>query len=219
MSQNNTAPKLHVLEGVQNVISRLTKVGVSKQGKNDSQGYSFRGIDQVLNVLSPILVESKLLIIPEVVECETKQYKTARGSTLFNTTITINYVIKSLVDDSFIVTKVVGMGSDSGDKSVSKAMSMAYKYFAFQTFCIPIDSQSVDDSDKSDPEEVEMEEDTNFNHGEMKATQADINRLIEICKKKNISKDALMKDFNIKDMKAIDKETVEEIINKLKEKK
>ena len=40
-------------------------------------------------------------------------------------------------DGTYITATVIGEGMDSGDKASNKAMSIAYKYACFQTFCIP----------------------------------------------------------------------------------
>jgi hypothetical protein len=46
-------------------------------------------------------------------------------------------------DGSSVSSTTVGEAMDSGDKSMNKAMSTAYKYALMQIFCIP----TVDDKD------------------------------------------------------------------------
>ena len=55
------------------------------------------------------------------------------------------------VDGSYIDAVVVGEGMDSGDKATNKAMSVAFKYACFQTFCIPTENL-IDDPDADTPE-------------------------------------------------------------------
>ena len=68
---------------------------------------------------------------------------TSKGSCLNYATATIEYNFYDESGESISVT-VVGEGMDSGDKATSKALSIAYKYAMFQTFCIPTE----DDPDK-----------------------------------------------------------------------
>lgn len=55
------------------------------------------------------------------------------------------------VDGSYVDAVVVGEGMDSGDKATNKAMSVAFKYACFQTFCIPTENL-IDDPDADTPE-------------------------------------------------------------------
>ena len=45
----------------------------------------------------------------------------------------------SAVDGSKHTAATIGEAMDSGDKSTNKAMSIAYKYAVFLTFCVPIE--------------------------------------------------------------------------------
>ena len=46
-------------------------------------------------------------------------------------------------DGSTHTVTTFGEGSDAGDKATNKAMSIAYKYAAFQTFCIPTEDTAL----------------------------------------------------------------------------
>lgn len=135
----------HVLKGIQEVIAAFAEKGIGKNRKNDQQGFSFRGIDDVLNRMSHHLVEANLVIVPRVVTREVHERVNARGNPLFYVTVTVDYTITSSVDGSSVVCTTVGEAMDSGDKATNKALSAAYKYMAFQTFAIPIS----DDADQT----------------------------------------------------------------------
>ncbi|HEY6407716.1 MAG TPA: hypothetical protein VIY29_09640, partial [Ktedonobacteraceae bacterium] len=51
-------PKVpRVFAVISQITGELSKVGIAKDRNNTQQGYKFRGIDQVYNVLSPLLAK------------------------------------------------------------------------------------------------------------------------------------------------------------------
>src|SRR6478736_352439 len=50
----------------------------------------------------------------------------------------------SAIDGTKHTVATFGEAMDSGDKATNKAMSAAYKYAAFQAFCIPTEETAVD---------------------------------------------------------------------------
>lgn len=116
---------------------------ITKDQKNGQQGWKFRGVDDVMNTLHPILVKNKVFACPKVLNIQRTSTTTTKGSCLNYATATVEYNFYDESGESISVT-VVGEGMDSGDKATSKALSIAYKYAMFQTFCIPTE----DDPDK-----------------------------------------------------------------------
>jgi hypothetical protein len=129
------------------VSADLARTGISKAQKNDQQGYKFRGIDDVLNALAPMLATHGLVILPRVMARTQTERTTPRGGVLFYTLVEVEFDFVSSHDGSRHTVKVFGEAMDSGDKSTNKAMSAAYKYAAFQTFCIPTEGDN--DADKT----------------------------------------------------------------------
>lgn len=128
------------------VMKDLAAIGIAKDQKNSQQGYNFRGIDAAYNALAPILSRHGLVILPRVTEREVTERQTKNGGALFYTTVKMEFDLVSIEDGSkHTVGPMVGEAMDSGDKSSNKAMSAAYKYMAFQTFCIP--TQGDNDAD------------------------------------------------------------------------
>lgn len=126
-------------------VSRtLAVTGIGKTRKNDQQGYSFRGIDEVLNALSPALTEAGLVILPRMTERTVTERVTAKGGVLFYTVVRAEFDFVAVSDGSVHTVVTYGEAMDSGDKSTNKAMSAAYKYAAFQTFCIPLEGMGAD---------------------------------------------------------------------------
>lgn len=146
---------------------RLAQVGISKGRKNKDQGYSFRGIDDIYNALTGVMSECGLIVIPQVLEREQVERKTKSGSAMFYTTLKVQYSFISAHDGSSLVACAYGEGMDTSDKSTNKAMSAAYKYCMFQTFCIPTEAVDADettpqvvarDEEVKSPEDVAMEQ-------------------------------------------------------------
>lgn len=59
-----TAP--HVYRAILGVMGDIGKQGVGKTKRNTQQNYDFRGIDDLMQALSPLLVKHELLILPKV---------------------------------------------------------------------------------------------------------------------------------------------------------
>jgi hypothetical protein len=113
---------------------------IAKSKRNTQQNYNFRGIDDVYAVLNPMLVANKVVIIPEMMSHEITQFESKNGGALFRAIVQVKYTIVHSQDNSSIEVVVFGEGMDSGDKATPKAFSVAYKYMAFQLFCIPVDT-------------------------------------------------------------------------------
>ncbi len=138
--------EIGVYKAIAQVTSAMAKEGISKGRKNQTQGYSFRGIDDVYNVLSGMLADAGLCIIPRILSRDLQERQTKNGGTLFYVTVEAEYDLVSAEDGSKHTAKVFGEAMDSADKATNKAMSAAYKYMAFQTFAIPTEGDNDADS-------------------------------------------------------------------------
>ena len=140
-----TAP--HVIIAMNAVTAELAGEGISKSRANQQQGYKFRGIDEVLNALSRIIADNKLVIIPHVQSREVTERQTKSGGALFSVVVNVTYTFVSAVDGTReTVGPFDGEALDSADKATNKAMSAAYKYMAIQTFCIPTEGDNDADA-------------------------------------------------------------------------
>lgn len=144
-----------VYAGLAKVQKLLGEQGISKSRENEAQGFKFRGIDDVLNALSTALVEASVVILPSVREHTLERYETEKvgrkgnyTQVTFVATVVVEYTFVSAVDGSSVTDRFVGMAFDQSDKAFNKALAAAYKYMAFQTFCIPL--EGLDDADAHD---------------------------------------------------------------------
>jgi len=128
---------MSVYQAINRVQAALAKQGITKDRRNQQQGYNFRGIDDVYNALSPLLAENGLCILPRILSRQCEERQTAKGGTLFYVTVEAEFDFVSSEDGSKHTVRTFGEAMDSGDKATNKAMSAAYKYAAFQAFAIP----------------------------------------------------------------------------------
>lgn len=124
------------------VMAELSAEGISKERRNQQQGYSFRGIDDVYNALSPILSKNKLCMLPRILTRDVVERQTQKGGALFYVTVEAEFDLISAEDGSRHVIRTFGEAMDSADKATNKAMSAAYKYAAMQAFAIPTEGEN-----------------------------------------------------------------------------
>ena len=131
---------------------------VGKDQKNTYQNYNFRGIDDVYNVVGPALMKSDLVVLPTLLEHTVTNVQTSGNKATFQHFATVKYTCVSTKDCTRTEVIVKGESVDNSDKGLNKAMSAAYKLFAFQTFCIPLEGSSGDTESESieilDPKRV-----------------------------------------------------------------
>lgn len=143
---------MKVYKCINEVQSALSKVGISKDQKNEMQKWKFRGIDDVYNALAPLLAEYGLCMLPKVLSRNLVERTTQKGGLLFYVTLEIEYTLVAVEDGSSHTIIVVGEAMDSSDKATNKAMSAAYKYACIQTFCIPIEGEA--DADQTTVDDI-----------------------------------------------------------------
>jgi hypothetical protein len=134
---------MKVYQSINAVQSALSKVGIAKDKVNSQgSGYKFRGVDDVMNALSPLLAEHNLCILPRVISRVCEERISASNKPLFFVTVEVEFDFVSSEDGSKHTVKTFGEAMDSGDKATNKAMSAAYKYAAFQSFSIPTEADA-----------------------------------------------------------------------------
>lgn len=136
----------HVYKAIAQVMEALAHEGIAKSRKNESQGYKFRGIDDVYNALAPLMAKAGLVVLPAVLSREVVERRTRTDTALFYVTVRMQFTFISSLDGSQCPVVTCGEAMDSGDKATNKAMSAAFKYAAMQTFCIPTEGDNDADA-------------------------------------------------------------------------
>ena len=138
----------NIYQSITAIMKDMPAIGKNK--KNAQQGFMFRGIDDVMNTLQPLLSKYKVFIVPEILEQTREERATQKGSTLIYSICKIKYRFYA-EDGSYIEAITIGEGMDSGDKATNKAMAIAMKYALFQVFCIPTEEMKDPDSETPEP--------------------------------------------------------------------
>ena len=138
-----------------NIYQSITKImeevpSIGKNQKNKTQNFMYRGIDDVMNALQPLLAKYKVFIVPEILEQTREERTTKNGSGLIYSICKIKYKFYA-EDGSSIEATTIGEGMDSGDKATNKAMAIAMKYALFQVFCIPTEEMKDPDAETPEP--------------------------------------------------------------------
>ena len=93
---------------------------IAKSQKNQQQGFMYRGVDVVMNVLQPLMIKHKVFAVPEVLDSQRQERVTSKGGTLNYTILRVRYTFYA-EDGSSVSAVVQGEGMDSADKSSNKA--------------------------------------------------------------------------------------------------
>jgi hypothetical protein len=133
---------------VHEAIAEVTRrVGAIEKTGRSTEGYRFRGIDQALAALHPILGDVGLVIVPgKVIREQWETRATAKGGTLNVARLLVSYTFVG-PDGTRLRAAAWGEGADSGDKATQKAHSQSYKTLVFQTFTIPTEASADDEPD------------------------------------------------------------------------
>jgi hypothetical protein len=140
MEPTVTAPA--ILRAISAVQAAIAKTGIAKARKNQQQGYSFRGIDDMYNDLSPLLSENGVVILPRYRDITVTEHHNAKGTVLFYVRLLGEFTLRSSQDGSSVLVSTYGEAMDSGDKATNKAMSTALKYALMQTLTIPTEGDN-----------------------------------------------------------------------------
>lgn len=138
-----TAPAVY---GAINAVKKaMAAEGVAKKRQPDGAlKFPYRGIDAVMDAVASPMAEAGLLMLPRIVDRSMEERKSSSGGALFYSYVRVEYDLVSEVDGSKHTVCFDGEAFDSGDKSVSKAMSVCYRTACIQTFCIPVNGEDAD---------------------------------------------------------------------------
>jgi hypothetical protein len=133
------------------LAAAMSEVGaVGKTKKNLQQGYQFRGIDDVMAHLQPVLAKHGVVVLPEILERERETVQTKSGGTMASVRLLVKHTFYAK-DGSSVAATTLGEAMDSGDKASNKAMSAALKYALTESLLVP--TYEVErDTEESPPE-------------------------------------------------------------------
>lgn len=124
------------------VMAEVESIGKNK--KNASQGFTYRGIDDVYNALHGLFAKHQIFVTFEVLESKVDEISN-NGKITFATHLKVKYTFFT-IDGSSVTTTTFAHALDMSDKGSGKALSYAYKYVLMQMFLIP--TEDLADNDK-----------------------------------------------------------------------
>ena len=123
----------------------MADVGAVKKGDfNEGQRFNFRGIDSVVNAVSPALRKHGVIVTPTVQSVDYSTVEVGRNRTpMGHVRVVVEYTFTH--DSGGAITATVpGEAMDSGDKATAKAMSVAFRTALLQALCLPTDEPDPD---------------------------------------------------------------------------
>jgi len=137
-----------VYKKISDVQHKLAITGIDKNRKNEHGKYMYRGIEDLQNTLAPILGDTGLILIPSVIDSRHSQTQTSRGNATNHWWVKIAYTfVDSETGEEAGPFVFEGEAYDTSDKGLNKAQTAAFKYFVFQTFCVPVQGSGDADED------------------------------------------------------------------------
>ena len=134
--------KLSIAQALNEVMKAVG--GIAKKDRNQAQGFNFRGIDAVVNAVSPQLQKFGVIVVPTVEDYSYDTVEIGRNRTAMgHVKVKVTYTFIGANGDA-IKTTVVGEAMDSGDKATAKAMSVAFRTALLQALCLPTDEADPD---------------------------------------------------------------------------
>lgn len=196
---------MNIYESITKIMEEIPAIG--KDQTNKTQGFKYRGIDNVMNTLQPLLSKNKVFIVPQILEQTREERITNKGGNLIYSICKIKYIFYA-EDGTYIEAVTVGEGMDSGDKATNKAMAIAMKYALFQVFCIP--TEEIKDPDGETPEGSKPKNQL--------ISAKDAKRLQEIMENKGLNVQALLqKNYNLNNTTELNSEQYAKIMIAIKD--
>jgi len=129
----------------QALVEVMKEVGaVRKNERNTHQNFNFRGIDSVINAVSPAFRKHGIFCTPTVISSEYESVQVGQNRTVMgHARVMVTYTFHAS-DGTSVAATVSAESMDSGDKATAKAMSVAYRTALLQTLCLPTDDADPD---------------------------------------------------------------------------
>lgn len=117
---------------------------LGKDNRTDSgTRFNFRGVDDVMNLVGPVLRTHGVSVVPTSVQHMPETYATSKGTAMRNVTVVVTYAIHGPAGDT-MAGAAAGEAADAGDKATPKAMSVAFRTFLLQSLCLPTEDRDPD---------------------------------------------------------------------------
>jgi hypothetical protein len=127
-----------LLEAINAVRNDVPMVAKADQFDGGRQRYNFRGVDRVVTALNASMRKHGLIMVPVAVDGpDWISGVTTSGGTPTNVArvkVTYRLAVAGATEHDWLDVQAAGEAFDTGDKAVSKAMSVAWRTALIQTF-------------------------------------------------------------------------------------
>lgn len=124
---------------------------IVKSHKNETQGFSFRGIDDVMAEIHSLFAKYDIITTQKVLDQKREERPSKSGGLNIWSIVTYEFTFHT-IDGSCLSTQMVGEAMDTGDKGNAKCVSIAFKYAIIDMFSIPTKEQGKIDPDRKTTE-------------------------------------------------------------------
>jgi len=125
-------------------LAVMEEVGViGKTRTNTGQNYKFRGVDDVVERIGPLLVKHGITVAPRVLSYTSAIVIDRGGKPMAHVHALVEHTYEA-ADGSTAVVTTLGEAMDTGDKASNKCMSAALKYSHCERFQIPTFGKDAD---------------------------------------------------------------------------
>lgn len=139
-----TDPVPTVVSAIAKVMAEVTSVSKDDQYSGGQTRFAYRGVDRVVKALSGAMRKHGVVMVPIATAIpEYIPVSTAQGKPASMARVLVQYRIYGPAGD-YIEAAAPGEAMDSGDKAVSKAMSVAWRTALLQTFFLPTEEPDPD---------------------------------------------------------------------------
>lgn len=127
------------------MVAVMTELPAIGKGRfNEQQRFAYRGHDDVMNALNPLLCKHGVFLVPHVLERVTAERVAGSGKTMYEVNLHVEFTFWA-ADGTKLRASTWGEGTDMGDKSTNKAMTMAFKNVLAVAFAISTEELSAGD--------------------------------------------------------------------------
>lgn len=140
--------RLNIFQALSLVMNGVRAIGKTK--RNKSQGYQFRGIDDLMNAAGPEFRKYGIVVLTSIQEKEYDQVPVGK-SMWVQCRLTVAYTFACGPDsDQQVTVRVCAEALDNSDKATTKAYSYALRTALSQVLCVPTEEDQ--DPDYETPE-------------------------------------------------------------------
>lgn len=150
------------------VIADLPAIGKDSELSAPGMKFKYRGIEDVMRVLRPLLAEHGVHLVPDHRVVDDQRWETTQGNRSTrhrHVTLETTWTVWGADGDSFEAV-TVSEGKDSADKALNKAMTAALKYAVLQVFAVA----DGEDDGEDDP--------SVYHHDDVRSAPTPLNELV-----------------------------------------